>query len=67
MLNGLRLVEGIPISGFTERTGRPAEDLLSGVAQAQARGLLLAVDGHWRATARGFDFLNELQALFLPA
>lgn len=67
MLNGLRLVEGISVAAFTERTGRPVEDLLSGITQAQARGLLTTVDGYWRATPRGFDFLNELQAMFLPA
>lgn len=67
MLNGLRLVEGVSVAAFTERTGRPAEDLLQGIAQAGERGLLTTVDGYWRATPRGFDFLNELQALFLPA
>jgi oxygen-independent coproporphyrinogen-3 oxidase len=67
MLNGLRLVEGISVAAFTERTGRPVEDLLSRITQAQARGLLTTVDGYWRATPRGFDFLNELQAMFLPA
>lgn len=67
MLNGLRLVEGVSVVAFTERTGRPAEDLLAGIAQAQARGLLATVDGYWRATPRGLDFLNELQAMFLPA
>jgi len=44
--------------------------------QAQARGLLEAVPGSEDATgepgalrpsARGFDFLSDLQALFLPA
>ncbi|MFM1880612.1 MAG: hypothetical protein RLZZ344_846 [Pseudomonadota bacterium] len=66
MLNGLRLVSGVPVTGYFERTGRPAEDLLPGVAKAQERGLL-CTDGHyWRATPRGFDFLNTLQEIFLP-
>ena len=38
------------------------------IAQARERGLLEADDGSGtvRPTARGFDFLSDLQALFLP-
>jgi oxygen-independent coproporphyrinogen-3 oxidase len=35
--------------------------------QAQAQGLLLRDGAHIKPSARGFDFLNDLQALFLPA
>jgi putative oxygen-independent coproporphyrinogen III oxidase len=66
MLNGLRLVQGVAVGAYTERTGRPIEDLLPGVALALKKGLLLADSGYWRPTARGLDFLNDLQALFLP-
>ena len=66
MLNGLRLVQGVGVTAYTERTGRPVEDLLPAVARAQAKGLLKIEAGHWRATERGMDFLNDLQALFLP-
>lgn len=66
MLNGLRLVDGVAVGAYNERTGRPVEDLLGGVTQAQAKGLLENRDGFWRPTPRGLDFLNDLQALFLP-
>jgi hypothetical protein len=36
------------------------------VEQAVADGLLSDVDGMWRPTDRGFRFLNDLQARFLP-
>jgi putative oxygen-independent coproporphyrinogen III oxidase len=75
MLNALRLREGFTLASFTERTGLPLSALQSGLQQAQAQGLLEAVPGSedaiglpaaWRPTVRGFDFLSDLQALFLP-
>lgn len=66
MLNGLRLVQGVAVGAYTERTGRPIEDLLPGVTMALKKGLLLEESGYWRPTERGLDFLNDLQALFLP-
>jgi oxygen-independent coproporphyrinogen-3 oxidase len=66
MLNGLRLVQGVGVTAYTERTGRPVEDLLPAVGRAKAKGLLKTESGHWMATERGMDFLNDLQALFLP-
>ena len=75
MLNGLRLREGFTLASFTERTGLPLSALQASLRQAQAQGLLEAVPGSedaiglpaaWRPTVRGFDFLSDLQALFLP-
>jgi oxygen-independent coproporphyrinogen-3 oxidase len=40
--------------------------LQGAVSQAQSSGLLHADATHIRPTERGFDFLNDLQALFLP-
>lgn len=69
MMNALRLREGFALASFTERTGLPLSAVLATLQAAQARGLLELVDGGaWvRPTARGFDFLSDLQALFLPA
>jgi hypothetical protein len=38
------------------------------IEAAQQRGWLEPHEGdaRWRPTARGFDFLSDLQALFLP-
>jgi len=66
MLNALRLREGFELARFTERTGLPLSTIDAPLADAQRRGLVER-DGAWlRPTARGFDFLSDLQALFLP-
>ena len=72
MLNTLRLREGFEEALFSERTGLPPSAIASGVAQACQRGLLEVVqagDGPQgrllRPTVRGFDFLSDLQEIFL--
>ncbi|MCA0176807.1 MAG: radical SAM family heme chaperone HemW [Proteobacteria bacterium] len=65
MLNALRLREGFAERLFTERTGLPPSAMAAPLATAQARGLMEQVDGHWRCTDKGFDFLSDVQALFL--
>jgi putative oxygen-independent coproporphyrinogen III oxidase len=67
MLNALRLREGVPRSLFCERTGMPASAIDAAVLKAQARGLLQADLHTLRPTERGFDFLSDLQSMFLPA
>jgi oxygen-independent coproporphyrinogen-3 oxidase len=69
MLGALRLREGFELARFAERTGLPLSALQPGLSQAQQRGLLEPGEapGWWRPTPRGFDFLSDLQALFLPA
>ncbi len=67
MLNALRLAGGFDLPLFTERTGMPLSALQAGLQQGQAQGLLSMEGNHVQPSARGFDFLNDLQALFLPA
>jgi len=67
MLNILRLTEGFATSGFTGRTGLPANLLDEALQRSRGDGLLLTVgDDYWRPTPLGFRFLNDLQARFLP-
>jgi putative oxygen-independent coproporphyrinogen III oxidase len=66
MLNVLRLRDGVPHALFGERTGLPASAIDAGLRQAQQRGLLRADLQQLQPTPRGFDFLSDLQALFLP-
>ncbi len=66
MLNTLRLREGFELSRFSERTGLPLSALEPGLTQGLQRGLLENVDARVRPTDRGFDFLSDLQSLFLP-
>ena len=69
MLNALRLAEGFPLSLFTERCGLPLSALAGGLDEAERRGLLVREGApgaeHVRPTPRGFDFLSDLQSLFL--
>jgi coproporphyrinogen III oxidase-like Fe-S oxidoreductase len=67
MLNALRLVDGFSELYFEQRTGLPFATLTATLEQAQRRGFL-EQDGpaHWRPTATGQRFLNDLQELFLP-
>jgi len=66
-LNALRLVDGFDRASFESRTGRPWASVASTVGTAEARGLLCAgPEGRWAPTPLGRQFLNDLQALFLP-
>ncbi len=69
MLNALRLREGFDEALFGERTGLPPSAIARPVDEAVARGLLERRDSPQgpllRPTARGFDFLSDLQELFL--
>ena len=66
-LNSLRLLEGFSERQFADRTGLPWAALQMPIQQAVARGLLEKRGDRWRPTARGRQFLNDLQGLFLPA
>jgi len=66
MLNALRLREGFALQQFNERTGLPASAIDAALQSAQQRGLLQVDLRQARPTERGFDFLSDLQALFLP-
>ena len=65
-LNGLRLVAGFEASLFEERTGVSKSVLEHALAPATARGLVEWVNNCWRATPRGFKFLNEVLVELLP-
>ncbi len=66
MMNQLRLAEGFEAARFVERTGLPWSAVEAALARAQARGLVERSGGLVRPTPRGFDFLSDLQAMFLP-
>ena len=68
MLGALRLREGFALARFNERTGLPRSAVQSALTAAEQRGLVEIdeVAGQVRPTDRGFDFLSDLQAMFLP-
>ncbi|WP_431104933.1 radical SAM family heme chaperone HemW [Roseateles noduli] len=67
MLNALRLREGVTLQSFLERTGLPPSAIAKAMAQGRAKGLLDPDPAVIRATPRGFDFLSDLQELFLAS
>lgn len=67
MLNALRLREGFELSQFRERTGLPLTVIEPALQEAQAKGLIERDLVRVKPTERGFDFLSDLQAMFLAA
>ena len=66
MLNALRLKDGFALQDFAERTGLAVTAIQSALQTAENKGLIERDLTHVRPTARGFDFLSDLQGLFLP-
>ena len=65
MLNATRLKDGFELARFSERTGLPLTALQHALAEAERQGLIER-DFTWlKPSLRGFDFLNDLQSLFL--
>lgn len=65
MLNALRLREGFALQDFMERTGLALSSIAPGLAEAERKGLLARDAARVWPTERGFDFLSDLQELFL--
>ncbi len=65
MLNALRLKDGFTLLQFMERTGLPLSSIAPALAQAAQKGLIARDATRVWPTERGFDFLSDLQELFL--
>ena len=65
MLNALRLRGGFDLADYVERTGLAMTSIQKGLAEAEKLGLI-GRDLHrvW-PTEKGFDFLSDLQEIFL--
>ena len=66
MLNATRLKDGFELMRFGERTGLSLAALQKGLDQAERQGLIARDFARAWPTERGFDFLSDLQGLFLP-
>ena len=67
MLNALRLKDGFALQQFCERTGQPITSIAAALDKAEQLGLLRRDLTRVAPTGKGYDFLNDLQELFLPA
>lgn len=65
MLNALRLRGGFAIQDYLDRTGLPISTISAALDEAERKGLIQRDAGRVQPTERGFDFLSDLQALFL--
>ena len=66
MLNALRLKDGFSLQQFCERTGLAMTAIQKGLDEAEHKGLIERDLARVKPSLRGFDFLNDLQSLFLP-
>ena len=65
MLNALRLKDGFKLQDFVEKTGLPLTAIAKGLDEAERKGLIQRDLVSVKPTVRGYDFLNDLQQLFL--
>ena len=65
MLNALRLRDGFKLQDFAEKTGLPITAIQKGLEEGERQGLIERDFVRVKPTVRGFDFLNDLQSLFL--
>ena len=65
MLGALRLRHGFGLRDFGERTGLPITAIQAALLEAEKKGLIERDFARVRPTVRGFDFLSDLQTLFL--
>jgi len=65
MLNALRLIDGVPLAAFAERTGLPPERIAAGLAAARQRGWLHDDPQRLHTSVLGQRFLNDVIASFL--
>ena len=67
MLNALRLKDGFLLQDFVDRTGLPVSAIEAQLRDAESRGLIERDFARVNPTEQGFDFLSNLQELFLDA
>ena len=65
MLNALRLTGGFKLQDFCDRTGLAMTAIQKGLHEAEVKGLIERDFVSVKPTARGMDFLSDLQSLFL--
>jgi len=65
MLNSLRLKDGFSTQLFQSRTGQSIENLSPKLEKAVDLSLLIKDDNWIKPSEKGFNFLNDLQEIFL--
>lgn len=65
MLNSLRLVEGVPIEDFSQRTFKSFNEINKTLKQALDKKLIFPFEKRLQPTELGLQFLNDLTLLFM--
>lgn len=65
MLNALRLIDGVPMRDFAERTGLPPGAIASGLMEARRKRWIVADETTLRTTELGQRFLNDVIEAFM--
>jgi oxygen-independent coproporphyrinogen-3 oxidase len=66
-MNGFRLVRGFTDEQFEIRTGLPVAVMERALDRLVGQGLVDRGEKSWKATAKGFRFLNDILVELLPA
>jgi putative oxygen-independent coproporphyrinogen III oxidase len=66
MLNALRLKDGFDQALFEERTGLPWSEAADTISKLRGEGLLSCEGRHIKPSRRGWLFIDEMTAQFLP-
>ncbi len=64
MMNGLRLVDGVPVEYFSPRTGLALSGIETQISDLQRKGLMEMDDSRYRTTKLGYQFLNTVLQQF---
>ena len=64
MMNGLRLVDGVPVEYFSPRTGLVLSSIETQISHLQRKGLIETDDSRYRTTKLGYQFLNTVLQQF---
>ncbi len=64
MMNGLRLVNGVPVEYFSPRTGLALSGIETQISDLQRKGLMEMDDSRYRTTKLGYQFLNTVLQQF---
>ena len=67
MMNALRLVHGVPMAEFAQRTGLGIDVIAPILDSARSNGWIGDETDILRTTETGQRFLNDVIALFLPS
>ena len=65
MMNALRLIDGVPATLFSERTGLPSQLIENKLNLLKQQGLLLDDTKQLVATPQGINYLNDILTQFL--